>query len=386
METKKYFKLNSDQIHKKAIVTANNLVLSEARLIVLLGVIEKRKVFLKYRCPDIYSYGEKHLNLSRKKIFDLLQISRASQKIPALKTEIKKASVSEKTDFSYTKIRTLLPALLKINEEENKKEVSSENTKSEISTKKLLQKAKTKTSRELEKITREISPLPKASAPTPSPKWIGKNKIERVARLNQTQEALLSKAIDLICEEKKRDVSFEDFLEIVSQRVIENKLKRGKKRAQIFVSESEGSAKVANKNLGVLEIKEKIEIHVVEKNKKTTIPSQIKAKVIKRDEGKCVNCQKTKNIQIHHIKPKSQGGKNSSYNLVCLCSPCHSLFHQGYLEIEVNKGEGFKIKYKEDHIKTFADFLFEKRRYEYLNAKLANGRVSQKKNIQLNLV
>ena len=386
MNTNKYFNLNSVEIHKKAKNVANNLVLSEARLIVLLGVIERRKIFLKYDSPDIYSYGENHLNLSRKKIFDFLQISRASQKIPELKTEIKKASVNEKSNFSYTKIRTVLPALLKINEKEKEdKKKDCEENLNEISTRSLLEKTRTKTSRELEKITREISPLPSANSPTPLPKWIGRNKIERVARLNQTQEALLSKAIDLISEEKKKNISFEDFLEIVAQRVIENKLKKGKKSAQIFVSEREDTIEVANKNLGVLEIKEKNEFHVVS-DKKTLVPSKLKAKVIKRDRGKCVNCQKTKNIQIHHINPKSQGGENSSDNLVCLCGACHSLFHQGYLEIEVKKGEKFKIKYKENHIKTFADYLFEMRKNKYLNAKLANGRIIQKNNIQLNLV
>jgi len=80
----------------------------------------------------------------------------------------------------------------------------------------------------------------------------------------------------------------------------------------------------------------------------------IKLYVRKRDNYTCQKCNKhiedlkKKNIQlqVHHIKPRSQGGTNVPNNLVTLCEHCHKQVHE-YLK--KNKTVTFKIKeYKED--------------------------------------
>lgn len=43
---------------------------------------------------------------------------------------------------------------------------------------------------------------------------------------------------------------------------------------------------------------------------------------------KCVVCGWEKNIHIHHIVPRSQGGKNEVDNYMPLCCNCHQLLHQ----------------------------------------------------------
>lgn len=50
----------------------------------------------------------------------------------------------------------------------------------------------------------------------------------------------------------------------------------------------------------------------------------IRERVIKRDKGQCKGCGKqTKKAQVHHIKPRRQGGSNRLSNLVTLCGRCH---------------------------------------------------------------
>jgi 5-methylcytosine-specific restriction endonuclease McrA len=43
--------------------------------------------------------------------------------------------------------------------------------------------------------------------------------------------------------------------------------------------------------------------------------------------SKCEVCGSIQNLQIHHYKPKSQGGKDEESNYIVVCSTCHKTFH-----------------------------------------------------------
>lgn len=44
-------------------------------------------------------------------------------------------------------------------------------------------------------------------------------------------------------------------------------------------------------------------------------------------DNKCINCDKTDNLQLHHIVPLSIGGTNKLSNVVVLCGECHGKLH-----------------------------------------------------------
>lgn len=56
---------------------------------------------------------------------------------------------------------------------------------------------------------------------------------------------------------------------------------------------------------------------------KETIPNNMRVKVLVRDGFKCAKCGSKKTLEIHHIIPKYNGGRNELFNLVTLCSVCH---------------------------------------------------------------
>ena len=63
----------------------------------------------------------------------------------------------------------------------------------------------------------------------------------------------------------------------------------------------------------------------------------VKAYVLSRDNYKC-QCNKkgcTDRLEVHHIIFRSNGGSNSSDNLITLCSKHHKSLHTGKLSIDV---------------------------------------------------
>jgi hypothetical protein len=57
--------------------------------------------------------------------------------------------------------------------------------------------------------------------------------------------------------------------------------------------------------------------------KRTPIPEIVKLFVWKRDEGKCVRCGSTKDLQFDHIIPVSKGGSSTEDNVQILCQTCN---------------------------------------------------------------
>lgn len=53
------------------------------------------------------------------------------------------------------------------------------------------------------------------------------------------------------------------------------------------------------------------------------ISGKVKTFVWKRDKGKCVYCESTKNLEFDHIIPFDKGGSNSERNIQIVCIFCN---------------------------------------------------------------
>jgi len=60
-------------------------------------------------------------------------------------------------------------------------------------------------------------------------------------------------------------------------------------------------------------------------------------KVFERDRWTCRNpfCESYRNLTIHHIIKRSQGGGDELGNLITLCLDCHEKIERHELELEV---------------------------------------------------
>ena len=50
--------------------------------------------------------------------------------------------------------------------------------------------------------------------------------------------------------------------------------------------------------------------------------------VLDRDGWHCQVCGKCQNLQVHHLKFRSQLGSDEEQNLIALCAGCHALIHR----------------------------------------------------------
>ena len=49
--------------------------------------------------------------------------------------------------------------------------------------------------------------------------------------------------------------------------------------------------------------------------------------VLERDGWRCQQCGSAKNLQVHHLKARSQLGGDLMQNLITLCVSCHGKLH-----------------------------------------------------------
>lgn len=54
-----------------------------------------------------------------------------------------------------------------------------------------------------------------------------------------------------------------------------------------------------------------------------SIPADLRARILERDNNRCVKCGRRKGLEIHHIFPCYQGGTDAEFNLITLCGDCH---------------------------------------------------------------
>ena len=58
------------------------------------------------------------------------------------------------------------------------------------------------------------------------------------------------------------------------------------------------------------------------------VNSNVRRKIVMRDEGKCALCDSEVDVQVHHIIPSSEDGKDNFRNLICLCDKDHTKVHR----------------------------------------------------------
>ena len=60
-------------------------------------------------------------------------------------------------------------------------------------------------------------------------------------------------------------------------------------------------------------------------------PDKLRREVLARDGCRCLNCESSERLHVHHVVYLSHGGRTEAANLLAVCDSCHSLIHEGLL-------------------------------------------------------
>jgi 5-methylcytosine-specific restriction endonuclease McrA len=94
------------------------------------------------------------------------------------------------------------------------------------------------------------------------------------------------------------------------------------------VTTSRGEKRVAPAQLAAIAC----DAHVRRPGKpnRATIKPSVRAAVLARDRHRCATpgCRSTHFLEVHHVKPRTEGGSNRAENLITLCSRCHGFVHE----------------------------------------------------------
>jgi 5-methylcytosine-specific restriction endonuclease McrA len=64
--------------------------------------------------------------------------------------------------------------------------------------------------------------------------------------------------------------------------------------------------------------------------------SELHRRILERDGWRCQVCGRMQNLQVHHLKLRSQSGGDVEQNLITLCAECHAGMHsKGYPVVHV---------------------------------------------------
>jgi len=66
------------------------------------------------------------------------------------------------------------------------------------------------------------------------------------------------------------------------------------------------------------------------------IPPAIRRQIVRREHGQCAvpGCRCSRYLDIHHLRPRADGGKHDPANLLLLCAAHHAAIHRGFLIVE----------------------------------------------------
>lgn len=94
----------------------------------------------------------------------------------------------------------------------------------------------------------------------------------------------------------------------------------------------EGNAKILNPKLVLPHKNRRVKQPVTNEQKKQRVLA------LERDRYTCLRCGTSKDLTVHHVVHRSQGGKNNLENLQTLCGPCHQYVHH---ELKLPSGVPF---------------------------------------------
>jgi hypothetical protein len=78
-----------------------------------------------------------------------------------------------------------------------------------------------------------------------------------------------------------------------------------------------------------------------------SVPPALRRAVLTRDRHRCTvpGCTHATFVDVHHVQPRSEGGRNEASNLLTLCSAHHRAAHRGELLIDGERAGSLRFRH-----------------------------------------
>jgi hypothetical protein len=77
------------------------------------------------------------------------------------------------------------------------------------------------------------------------------------------------------------------------------------------------------------------------------VPPAVRRLVLRRDHGRCVvpGCRHVAWVDVHHLRPRQEGGDHVPENLITVCGAHHRALHRGRLRAEATPARGLTFRH-----------------------------------------
>jgi hypothetical protein len=284
-----------ERIHGQAMEISSRYKRAEADLVEIIQQVEAHRVFLSRGHSSVFRYVTSELRLGENLTYSLITVARKARDVPELKMQLQAGAMT------LTNARRVAAVLTP----ENQKE--------------WIKSACELSSRELEKEVARVRP----GVATPErASYVTHDRVKLEVGLSECEMLRLRRAQDLLCQSKKRPVSLEETIGVVTGEFLRRhdpveKAKRHQVKKGGLPSESVEKL-VARRESGGRE----------------PIPAVVLHQVNLRDQRRCTHalpdgsrCNESRWTEIHHKVLVSEGGTNAPDNLTTLCSSHHRRRH-----------------------------------------------------------
>lgn len=269
--------------HERALLCAKRFHLAEKDLLLAIMEADRLRIYEKFGETHLTPYCEKYLKLSGDVAGTYVRVARKASELPALLDAVANGKIP------ISKARTITALLTKENCET------------------WIRKAETLSKTQLE---REVANATPGGFTAEKVRPIEGDNFQVQLILTKEQMELLQRARQLMAEKAGKRYGYARTIELLLKDFLEahDPVRRaGRAKSNKSDPSRDGSPKLS---------------------------ARIKHAVHRRDQGRCQAilpdgqlCGSTRWIHLHHIRPKSEGGKDIIENLTTLCSAHHRQWH-----------------------------------------------------------
>lgn len=313
--------MNLKEIDQKALETVKNYKKEEAKLLDIIGKVDRFKVYRSFGYNSLFQYCVQRLQLSESQTSGFITVARKSQEVPLIKKSIEKGTLTVSKAKRITSVITT-------DNQDHWIELASTSTQKKVEREVALAQPE----KMITEKTTYINPLIPIGEKVSLKQNCPKIKLE--LGLSEKTMIQLRRAQDILSQKKKQPVNLEKTLEALLETYLlkydpvekaKRQESRGKLNKNSKATQKQHSLRNAEK-VGPSNNK------IV--NTRPALPAQLKHSIYLKAGGQCMaknpngeRCEQRRFLEIHHTQPLSQGGRNHIDNLTLLCSGHHSVCH-----------------------------------------------------------